>query len=112
MKGLKMFRCVVMNRQCELDEVLDEDLWFGLMLVDPRDFLRYREPPFWKRIAKALMDHHELLSTFSLRPGDSPTRFVRILSFFSNIMCTMIVNAIIYEVCRLFALKYSLCFIS
>eukprot|EP00968_Pinguiococcus_pyrenoidosus_P020994 scaffold2657_cov145-Pinguiococcus_pyrenoidosus.AAC.1 len=56
-----------------------EDLWFGLLIARPEALMAYKEPPLRERVVAATKRHHDFYEAFSLSPGDSPTRFIRVL---------------------------------
>eukprot|EP00975_Prorocentrum_lima_P020534 4322709-Prorocentrum_lima.AAC.1 len=75
-----------------------EDLWFGLLIARPEALMAYKEPPLRERVVAATKRHHHFYEAFSLSPGDSPTRFIRVLRIMCFLMSTMTTNAIVYQV--------------
>uniref|UniRef100_A0A7R9U4Y8 Uncharacterized protein n=1 Tax=Pinguiococcus pyrenoidosus TaxID=172671 RepID=A0A7R9U4Y8_9STRA len=75
-----------------------EDLWFGLLIARPDALMEYKEPPLRERVVAATKRHHDYYEALSLTPGDTPTRFIRVLRVICFLMSTMTVNAIVYHV--------------
>jgi len=80
------------------EDVYDDDLWYGLQLASPEGLVNYREKPFYERIYNALVRSHDYFEALSFRPGDSPTRLVRIMNFYGYVLTNMVIIAMIYQV--------------
>eukprot|EP00968_Pinguiococcus_pyrenoidosus_P005442 scaffold349_cov244-Pinguiococcus_pyrenoidosus.AAC.4 len=80
------------------DEDEDRDLWYGLRLAKGLDeLIKFEEKGLAYRMAKAAKEGHEYYDALSLHPGDTPTRFVRVVRLSALVASTLVTTALVYQ---------------